>query len=155
MQFTKLALASILSGLTSAQIYENGTVITTNVIVTNYVTYCPNPTTIELTVCPTEEPCKATEIVVTEATHLTVEEPCLIESTITKDITITQTVTCSECAHTDAEETETIETEAPIPSSSIIASIPVPQNVSEYEGAAVQNVAGVAAGFVAIAAALL
>ncbi|GBL52104.1 hypothetical protein ACI3LY_005488 [Candidozyma auris] len=142
MQFSTVAAASALAATVAAG-YSNATTVTTDVTVTGYTTYCPEPTVITITKC--EEVCKPTEITVTEATTLTVTEPCVVPTTYTTAYhTTTSTVPCEECEH----KPTTVAGESTKPAESTTAA------VSSYEGAAAKNVAGAVAGVAAVAAAL-
>ena len=206
MQFSSLATVASLSAYASAAAYQNGTVVTVDVTVTGYTTYCPEPTTITVTVCEESDICKPTEIEVTEAKTVTITEECIIPTSYTtNEITITKTICeeeeCVTVAPTKAAPAESqpaaveskaapvksqpaaveskaapaetkpaaveskaapAETAAPTvaaPAKSapleIDTTSTVYQDVTSYEGAGVKNAAGVAAGLVAIAAALL
>lgn len=68
MQFSKVLIpAAIASSVAAANI-----TVTTDVVVTDYTTYCPYPTTVVI---------NNKTITVTEATTLTVTGPCTIPST--------------------------------------------------------------------------
>ncbi|KAI5954757.1 hypothetical protein KGF57_003780 [Candida theae] len=165
MQFTSLVTVASLSAFASAAAYANGTVVTVDVTVTGYTTYCPEPTTLTITVCD-QDICKASEIEVNEPKTITVTEECVIPTSYTtNEITITKTV-CDECEKTAAPEEEeapakAAPAESEAPSSVAVAPLEIDttstvyQNVTSYEGAGAKNAAGVAAGLVAIAAALL
>ncbi|CAK9438475.1 uncharacterized protein LODBEIA_P26990 [Lodderomyces beijingensis] len=171
MQFKSLAAISALSAVASATNFQNATVITTDITVTAYTTYCPEPTTITLTVCDESAICKASEIVVAEAQTITITEDCVIPvSYTTAEYTITKTLPCVECAGEEetvapVAEEETIVPVPEVPAEETVAPVPAPADASEsyapiyevtsYEGAAGKNVAGLAAGFLAVAAAFL
>ncbi|KAI5953425.1 hypothetical protein KGF54_002797 [Candida jiufengensis] len=160
MQFKNLAITSILASLASAQAYSNGTIVTELRTVTEYTTYCPEPTTLTITVCEESSICTASTIKVLEPQTVTITEPCIIPTTYLttfEDLTTTVTLTCDSCSSVPAEETEPVdEPVVPQPTlSESVAPAPVPSSVSEWEGAAAQNVAGVAAGLIAVVAAFL
>ena len=169
MQFKSLATVSALSALASAN-FQNVTTITTDVTVTAFTTYCPLATTLTLTVCDDDNSnCHASEVTVSEPQTITITENCIIPSSIvTEDFTITSTVTCDNCSplsqtaasvqeQEQEQEQETtiasVAPAAPIASQSEITS--AYYNVTSYEGLGAKNMAGVAAGFVAVAAAML
>lgn len=58
---------------------SNSTVVTTDITVTDYTTYCPESTTVTITKC--DDTCHETEITVTEATTLTVTGECIVPTT--------------------------------------------------------------------------
>lgn len=74
--------------------YSNVTVITTDVTVTDYVTYCPEETTITITKC-TQDKCQAEETKVPQGT-VTIYGECVIPTVITKQETET-VIECVEC----------------------------------------------------------
>ncbi|KAI3407032.2 hypothetical protein KGF56_000120 [Candida oxycetoniae] len=104
MQVQSLLTVSALAAIVSAA-FENVTV-TTEVTVTGYTTYCPEPTTITLTVCDAKE-CTASELVVDEPKTITVTEECIVPvSYTTEEYTVTETVTCQKCAEATQEAAE-------------------------------------------------
>ncbi|CUM67422.1 uncharacterized protein PRCAT00005117001 [Priceomyces carsonii] len=133
MQFTTLSLATALIGAAAA-LYTNATV-TTDKIVTNYVTYCPEATEVVVKTCH-EEVCAPTTITVTAETTLTVSGEVEVPETTTStlDYTITSTLTCDWCN---------------------AATSVAPSNITTFEGAAARNAAGLLAGAAAVAAALV
>ncbi|ODV78874.1 uncharacterized protein CANTADRAFT_51993 [Suhomyces tanzawaensis NRRL Y-17324] len=68
MQFSKVAIPAVLAALVSA----GNVTVTTDVVVTDFVTYCPEPTHLVI---------NNKTITVTEATTLTVTGPCTIPTT--------------------------------------------------------------------------
>ncbi|KAK6460902.1 hypothetical protein DFJ63DRAFT_336825 [Scheffersomyces coipomensis] len=103
--------SSLLFALTAATTvfagFSNQTTITTDIIVTEFTTYCPYSTEVVVTICDQESICAPSTITVTEATTLVITEPCLIETTLTSsaaptvvaaESTIYETRTCTECA---------------------------------------------------------
>ncbi|CAI5757801.1 unnamed protein product [Candida verbasci] len=161
MQFSTVAALSILStGALAA--FQNATTITTEITVTGYTTYCPEPTTLTLTVCDESKLCAPSQIVVTEAQTVTVTEECVVPTSYTTtDVTVTKTYTCTDAACKQptqapvveessslAEESSSLAEESTTFSTAYV-------NITSYEGAGVRNAAGVAAGFAAIAAALM
>ena len=160
MQFKSLATVSAMSALASAN-FQNVTTITTDVTVTAFTTYCPLATTLTLTVCDDDNSnCHASEVTVSEPQTITITENCIIPSSIvTEDFTITSTVTCDNCsplsqtAASVQEQEQEQEQETTIASQSETTS--AYYNVTSYEGLGAKNMAGVAAGFVAVAAAML
>ncbi|KAM9900252.1 hypothetical protein OXX80_012079 [Metschnikowia pulcherrima] len=129
MQFSTVAAISALSASAMAA-YSNATVVTEDVTVTGYTTYCPASTVVTITTC-SEHKCAPHTVTVSEATTLTITEECVVPTTYTTE---SKTVT----SHTS--------TKAP---SSTTAT------VSSWEGAGAKNAAGVVAGVAAVAAALL
>lgn len=140
-------LGATFSNVTVADPSTNGTVVTTDVTVTGYTTYCPESTIVTITKC--DEECYPTAITVTEATTLTVTGECVVPTTWT--------------SHASAEP----ETEAPAPEETTVAgeSTPADQStvagvsteaeVSSFEGAANKAAVGAFAGLAAVAAALV
>lgn len=134
-----LATSALISAAFAA--YTNDTVITTDITVTDYVTYCPESTVITITKC--EEVCSPTVITVTEATTLTVTGECLVPTTYT----------------TKEEPAETTPVPAPStvagPSTVIEESTVAAEStavISSFEGAANKVAVGALAGVAAIAA---
>lgn len=124
MQFTSTLSIAALSAVVSAAANET---ITTDITVTDYVTYCPEATTITLTTC-TKDVCAHHEVTVTEPATVTVTGECVVPTTYTEDVTVTVTGS----------------------SNATVSQAPIPT----YEGGAQKQVAGALAG-VAIVAALL
>ncbi|OBA21163.1 hypothetical protein METBIDRAFT_25987, partial [Metschnikowia bicuspidata var. bicuspidata NRRL YB-4993] len=58
------------------------TVVTVDVTVTDYTTYCPASTVVTVTTCSNDQ-CAPTTVTVSEATTLTVTGECVVESTLT------------------------------------------------------------------------
>lgn len=125
MQFSTVAAAAALSATTLAA-YAN-TTVTGVTTITDYTTYCPESTVITITHC--DEVCYPTAITVTSATTLTITGTVVVP---------TECVPVSTSTYYPGNNSTVAPTVAPT-----------------YSGAANQKVAGVAAGFVAIAAALL
>lgn len=188
MQFTTLVTTASLSAVASAAAYANGTVVTVDVTVTGYTTYCPEPTTLTVTVCDLDI-CKESTIPVTEPMTVTVTEECVIPTSYTtNEITITKTICEEECVTAPAKVAPSVAAPAEVapskaapveiaPSKAAPAEVAPPaetaapvkpaapleidttstiyQNVTSYEGSGAKNAAGIAAGLVAVAAALL
>lgn len=157
--------------------YSNVTVITTDVTVTDFVTYCPEETTITITKC-TQDKCHAEETKLEPGT-VTITGECVIPTTVTKHETETviECVECEEAKTTEASKapqteaevskvpqttvTECVECEKPTTLADISK---VPEHtaaeeskppVPTYEGAAGKAAVGAFAGVAAVAAALL
>ncbi|CUM54790.1 unnamed protein product [Debaryomyces tyrocola] len=109
------------------------TTVTGSATVTDFVTFCPYPTTVTVTTCRSNV-CLPHTVTVPEATTLTVTGSCLVPTTYT-------TETCHECTKTQEPTT------TPGPSS-------VPSVPTVSEGSAPKNIAGALAGIMAIAAVL-
>lgn len=77
----KQVLAASALVASSFAAFSNDTVITTDITVTDYTTYCPASTVITITKCDAE--CYPTAITVTEATTLTVTGECVVPTTYT------------------------------------------------------------------------
>ncbi|KAF7584383.1 hypothetical protein FOB63_000455 [Clavispora lusitaniae] len=137
---TATAFAAYSNDTTSAAPGSNETVVTTDITVTGYTTYCPESTVITITKC--SDVCEPSAVTVTEATTLTFTEPCLVPTTYTTHVTEETTIPCTECEHKTTKGAESATTSAPA-------------SVSSAEGAAAKNVAGVFAGVAAVAAALM
>lgn len=135
MQFTILSIAALISAVSAV---SNST-ITTEVTVTDWVTYCPEETTITLTTC-VKDKCNKHEITVTEATTLTVTGECIIPTTIAP-VTTTRTV-----HPVTTIKPETTQTVHPRPDQTI--------TISTYEGAGAKQVVGGLAGLAMVAALL-
>ena len=134
-----LAASALVAGSLAA--YSNDTVVTTDVTVTDYTTYCPYSTVVTVTKC--DEVCEPTVITVTEATTLTVTGECVVPTSYTTE-SLTETVTPEPTVAAPSTVAET---------SSATSS--VAPEVSSFEGAGAKNVAGAFAGVAAVAAALL
>lgn len=81
MQFsTAVSLAALSAG--GLALYSNETIVTVDVTVTGYTTYCPESTTITVTTC-SDHKCAPKEITVTKATTITVTEECVVPTTVT------------------------------------------------------------------------
>ncbi|KAI3402288.2 hypothetical protein KGF56_004858 [Candida oxycetoniae] len=65
--------------------YANSTVVTTQVTVTDFTTYCPEETTVTITSCKNHV-CSPTTIVVTEETTLTITGEVVCPTTITNGV---------------------------------------------------------------------
>ena len=147
--YSAVAAAALLAGSAVAA-YSNDTVITTDVTVTDYTTYCPSPTEVVIKTC-TLEKCAPVTITVSEAQTLTVTGECVIPTTYTTEwATTTSTVECHEC-----EEKSTVapvSTAAPETTSAAQSTVAA---VSSFEAGAVKNVAGALAGVAAVAVALI
>lgn len=126
--------------------YSNDTVVTTDVTVTDYTTYCPYSTVVTVTKC--EDVCEPTVITVTEATTLTVTGECVVPTSYTTE-SLTETVTPEPTVAAPSTVAETSVAETSVASSSVAP------EVSSFEGAGAKNVAGAFAGVAAVAAALL
>lgn len=70
MQFSKVLIPAVLASYVSA----SNVTVTTDVVVTDYTTYCPEPTSVVV---------NNKTITVTEATTLTITGPCTIPTTYT------------------------------------------------------------------------
>lgn len=145
MQFSSVVSAAALSSVALAG-YGNETVVTTDITVTAYTTYCPEPTTFTVTTCE-DKKCGEHVVTVTEAATVTVTEECIVPTTYTTEhITITETE-CDTCTKTSTATEEC--------DSCTLSQSSVQPEVSSFEGAANKHVAGVFAGVAALAAALL
>ena len=159
--------------------YSNVTVITTDVTVTDFVTYCPEETTITITKC-TQDKCQAEETKLEQGT-VTITGECVIPTTVTKHETETviECVECEEAKTTEAEVSKAPQTEAEVskvPETTVtecvecekpttladISKVPETTAAEEskppvptYEGAAGKAAVGAFAGVAAVAAALL
>lgn len=157
------ALAAYTNDTSSAVEGGNSTTITTDITVTDYVTYCPETTTVTITKC-SDHKCVPIETVFTPGT-VTITGECVIPTVITTDVpphtvlpttttatghedkTVTECVECEQKPTTEAPQ-KTLEGESkPAPSSEA--------GVSTFEGAANKAVVGAVAGVAAVAAALL
>ncbi|KAG2735728.1 hypothetical protein G9P44_001942 [Scheffersomyces stipitis] len=76
MQFSTVIAASTFAA-SAAAAFTNGTVITTEVTVTGFTTYRPISTEVVVVTCH-EEKCAPATFTVTEASTLTITEPCVI-----------------------------------------------------------------------------
>ncbi|CUM51137.1 uncharacterized protein AC631_02165 [Debaryomyces fabryi] len=72
MQFSKVLVPAALAAYVSA----SNVTVTTDIVVTDYTTYCPEPTSVVV---------NNKTITVTEATTLTITGPCTIPTTYTTD----------------------------------------------------------------------
>lgn len=79
MQFSQLSIAALVSVVAAS---ANNT-ITTDITVTDYVTYCPEETTITLTTC-TKDVCNKHEVTVTEPATITVTGECVVPTVVTE-----------------------------------------------------------------------
>lgn len=77
---TATAFAAYSNDTTSAAPGSNETVVTTDITVTGYTTYCPESTVVTLTTCENQK-CAPTAVTVTEATTLTVTGECVVPAT--------------------------------------------------------------------------
>ncbi|KAK6198745.1 uncharacterized protein RJT21DRAFT_122364 [Scheffersomyces amazonensis] len=160
-----LLVASTLAATVLAGFSNSTTTVTTEVIVTDFTTYCPYSTELVITTCDSEESvCAATTVTVTEATTLTITEPCLVSTTYVPTgiesssgselyTTIYETRTCTECPPavlTSAASSTTPVIE--VVSSAVNTTSPA---VATYEAGANKNVAGAFVGLAAVAAAAL
>ncbi|RKP32278.1 hypothetical protein METBISCDRAFT_21547 [Metschnikowia bicuspidata] len=135
MQFTTVtALSSLL--VTGLAAYVNTTVVS-NITVTEYTTYCPEPTVITITKC--DEVCTPSTITVPVPTTLTITGSIIVPTT--------QTTSIPRAASSSA---------APMGKSASAASgSAAPMGNSAIVNGAAKQFGGVAAGVAAVAAALL
>ncbi|KAI5962913.1 hypothetical protein KGF57_001353 [Candida theae] len=77
-----LAAAAAAAAPLANPIYSNFSVIATQVIVTDYTTYCPEATTLTITTC-SDNHCLPTRITVTEPSTVTITEEVLCSATST------------------------------------------------------------------------
>ncbi|RLV88121.1 putative GPI-anchored protein 26 [Meyerozyma sp. JA9] len=146
--YSAVAAAALLAGSAVAA-YSNDTVITTDVTVTDYTTYCPYSTEVVIKTC-TLEKCAPVTITVSEAQTLTVTGECVIPTTYTTEYsTTTSTVACEEC---EKSTVAPVSTAAPETSSAAPSTVAA---VSSFEAGAAKNVAGALAGVAAVAVALI
>lgn len=75
--FTTLSLAAV---ALAEPIYSNSSVIHTQIVVTDYTTYCPEATTLTITTC-SDNRCLPTRITVTEPTTVTITDEVLCSTT--------------------------------------------------------------------------
>ena len=147
--YSAVAAAALLAGSAVAA-YSNATVITTDVTVTDYTTYCPYSTEVVIKTC-TLEKCAPVTRPVSEAQTLTVTGECVIPTTYTPEwATTTSTVECHEC-----EEKSTVapvSTAAPETTSAAQSTVAA---ICSFEAGAVKNVPGALAGVAAVAVALI
>ncbi|KAJ8143776.1 hypothetical protein OY671_003102 [Metschnikowia pulcherrima] len=74
------AVASSTAG-SSHSGWSNGTVVTTDVTVTDYTTYCPASTVVTITTC-SDHKCAPTTITASEATTITITGECVVPTTV-------------------------------------------------------------------------
>ncbi|RLV96287.1 putative GPI-anchored protein 26 [Spathaspora sp. JA1] len=135
MQFSTAVIASTLAA--SALAASNSTVVVTEAItVTDYTTYCPEPTVITVTVCEEEEVCTSKEIEVLTPGTITITETCVVETTY---LTVCETLYQNSTVHAPTA------TQQPQPI----------DHTSVYDGGANKKVAGALAGVAMLAAALV
>lgn len=157
---TSALLASTLGAYTnetSSAPAGNGTVVTTDITVTDYTTYCPASTVVTITKCDQE--CYPTAITVTEATTLTVTGECVVPTTYTS-------TPAEPAPETPTPETPAPETPAPAEESTVAGPSTVAEQstvaaestavpVSSFEAGANKAAVGAFAGLAAVAAALI
>lgn len=147
MQFSTVAALSALSASAMAA-YSNATVVTTDITVTGYTTYCPESTVVTVTTCDAHA-CAPSTITVSQATTLTVTAPCVVPTTYTTEY---KTITKSK-----ASSVAPVSSVAPASSAAPVSSAhnSTTAAVSSFKGTGAKNAAGLVAGAAAIAAALL
>ncbi|EGW35322.1 uncharacterized protein SPAPADRAFT_58548 [Spathaspora passalidarum NRRL Y-27907] len=138
MQYSSVVIGSALAASVLAAA-NNTLTITTQVTLTDYTTYCPEPTVLTITVCEEEEICSTKSIAVPVPGTITVTEPCIVETVYT---------TVCETTPSYGNSTSVLPTKAP-------ATTVPPLTVTTYEGGAVKNMYGAFAGVAALAAAAL
>lgn len=149
--FSKVLAASALASVAlagysnSTSVPGNSTVVTTDVVVTEFTTYCPESTTVTFTTCPEKDVCGEHVVTVTEPTTLTVTS-CEVPTTYTTTVSSTTVETvCPTCTKKTTVAPTTV-----VSSSSMTSN----HTVTTAVGGAQKVAAGAFAGVAAVAAAL-
>lgn len=167
MQFsTAVSLAALSAG--GLALYSNETIVTVDVTVTGYTTYCPESTTITVTTC-SDHKCAPKEITVTKATTITVTEECVVPTTVTtakaaavspsanpsKTAPVSVKPSSSTIKPTVAAVSTVASSKAPAANSASKAPVSASPSVSTYSGEGARKVVGGVAAAAAFAIALI